>query len=58
MTICTLFDHNYLDKGLVMIESLLKHDPELEIHVLCLDDKTFDFCNKIKEIFNYLQNSN
>lgn len=53
MTICTLFDYNYLDKGLVMIESLLKYNPELEIHALCLDNKTFDFCSKIKEIKTY-----
>jgi len=54
MTICTLFDFNYMDKGLVMIESLLKYNTNLKIHVLCLDQESFQICNKIKEIKTYL----
>jgi hypothetical protein len=38
---CTYFDQNYLDRGLVMIKSLHRFDPELVINVLCLDIPTF-----------------
>ncbi len=34
---CTLYDSNYLDKGLVMIESL-RDFSDSEIYVLCMDD--------------------
>jgi len=44
---CTLFDSNYLIKGLTMIKSLSKHCKEFEIYVLCIDDKTKRFLEKI-----------
>ena len=44
---CTLFDSNYLIKGLTMIQSLSKNCKEFEIYVLCLDDKTKRFLEKI-----------
>ena len=34
---CTLFDSNYLYKGLVMLRSLGRHCPGAQIYVLCLD---------------------
>ena len=37
---CTLFDSNYLIKGLTMINSLSEFCEDFEIHVLCLDYKT------------------
>jgi hypothetical protein len=37
---CTLFNENYLVKGLVTIQSLLRYCPGAEIFVLCLDAKT------------------
>ena len=44
---CTLFDSNYLIKGLTMIKSLSQHFKEFEIYVLCIDDKTKSFLEKI-----------
>ena len=44
---CTLFDSNYLIKGLTMIKSLSKHFKEFEIYVLCIDDKTKSFLEQI-----------
>ena len=38
---CTLFDSNYADKGLVMIDSLLEKN-DSETFVLCMDDLCFD----------------
>ena len=37
---CTLFDSNYLIKGLAMIKSLSEFCEDFEIYVLCLDKKT------------------
>jgi hypothetical protein len=37
---CTYFDSNYLSRGIVMLGSLLKHDPSASAHVLCLDETT------------------
>jgi hypothetical protein len=39
---CTYFDSNYLPRGIAMIRSLRRHDPNALIYVLCLDDNTFD----------------
>ncbi|WP_247887246.1 glycosyltransferase [Azospirillum sp. SYSU D00513] len=36
---CTYFDSGYAPRGLLMLESLLKHAPEARVFVLCLDDK-------------------
>lgn len=40
---CTMFDHNYLPRGLVLYESLKKHSPEAELHVLCLSDECREY---------------
>ena len=36
---CTYFDHNYLPRAMVMLESLHEHCPHAHIHVLCLTDQ-------------------
>lgn len=38
----TQFDGNYLPKGIATIESLLEHEPDAEIAVVCDDDVTHD----------------
>jgi hypothetical protein len=35
---CTLFDCNYLIKGLAMLRSICEHSPGASVWVLCLDD--------------------
>lgn len=37
---CTLFDSNYLLKGLAMISSLTRHCPGARVFVLCMDEQT------------------
>jgi hypothetical protein len=37
---CTYFDSNYIVRGIVMLGTLLTHDAEAAVHVLCLDDTT------------------
>ena len=44
---CTLFDSNYLIKGITMIKSLSEHCDNFNIFVLCLDDKTKLLLEKI-----------
>ena len=48
---CTLFDSNYLIKGLTMIESLYDHCPTAHIYILCLDIKTQKILEKLKITF-------
>ena len=51
---CTLFDSNYLIKGLTMIKSLSEFCEDFEIYVLCLDGKTKHIIEKIN-ISNILE---
>ena len=48
---CTLFDKNYLIKGLTMIISLTKYCKNSTIFVLCIDDET----KAIMEKINFVQ---
>jgi hypothetical protein len=44
---CTLFDSNYLVKGLAMLRSLNKYCENLHVYVLCMDEKTKDILEKV-----------
>jgi hypothetical protein len=37
---CTLFDSNYLLKGVVMLDTLARHCPDATVYVLCMDAVT------------------
>lgn len=39
---CTYFDHNYLPRAMVMLESLHEYCPHAHIHVLCLTDQCYN----------------
>jgi hypothetical protein len=44
---CTLFDKNYLLKGVVMIRTLLRHCPHARVIVVCMDDEAFEMLGKL-----------
>ncbi len=46
LNFCTLFNSNYLSRGLVLYESLLKHCPNFHLYVFAFDDSTFEFLEK------------
>jgi len=43
---CTLFDSNYLTRGLALYESLKKTCPEFRLFVFAFDDKCYQFLKK------------
>lgn len=44
---CTYFDHNYLPRGMVMLESLREHCPHAHVHVLCLSEQCYAALTKL-----------
>lgn len=48
---CTLFDSNYLLKGVAMLRSLKQHCPTAHIYVLCMDKKTEEIFGKFNFSF-------
>jgi hypothetical protein len=44
---CTLFDSNYLLKGVAMLETLRLHCPDAHVFVLCMDDQTRNLLGKM-----------
>jgi len=45
---CTLFDRNYLFKGVAMLRSLVRHSKEANIYVLCIDEVTGALLRKLE----------
>lgn len=46
---CTLFDSNYLDKGLVMFESLSDVAEDFKLYILAMDDKCYAVLKEIND---------
>lgn len=44
---CTYFDKNYLLKGLSMHSSLIEHNPDMQLWILCMDDYTENILRKL-----------
>lgn len=48
-TLCTLYNSLYLDKGIVIYESLKECSKDFELYVLCMDDKCFEVLSELGE---------
>lgn len=44
---CTLFDRNYMTKGVAMLTSLATNCPGAHVFVLCMDDLTYELLGQI-----------
>jgi len=47
MNFVTLFDQSYMPQGLVLIESLKRHNPKVNVWVIAIDDETNDLLSRI-----------
>lgn len=45
---CTLFNINYLSRGLLMYESLIRNEPSSHLYIFPFDEKTFKILNQLK----------
>jgi len=45
--VCTVMDRNYLTRGLALYASLRKHGPAYDLHVLCMDQETWDILSHL-----------
>lgn len=48
LTFCTLFDSNYLDKGLVLYKSLENVIDDFKIYILSMDDKCYSILDTLQ----------
>lgn len=49
INLCTLFDSNYLDKGIALYNSLERYSKDFCLYVLCFDYKCFDILTDLKK---------
>ena len=47
LSFCTLFDVNYLSRGLALYSSLIRHEGNAELYVYCLDKQTHDVLTRL-----------
>ena len=46
--LCTLYNSLYLDKGLVLYDSLCENAKDFKLYVLCMDEKCYDVLSDLK----------
>jgi hypothetical protein len=49
MNFVTLFNSNYLSRGMVMYESLKEHCPDFHLYVIAFDDSTYHYFQKFPQ---------
>lgn len=47
--LCTLYNSLYLDKGLVLYDSLCESAKDFKLYVLCMDDKCYEVLTDLKQ---------
>jgi hypothetical protein len=46
-TYCTLFDSNYLPRGLALCDSLRNYEPDATLYVFCMDERTKEVLDRL-----------
>ena len=54
--LCTLFDYNYMDRGIALYQSLKKYAADFRLYILCMDQMTYDTLNflLLKRLFRII----
>ena len=50
--LCTLYNSLYLDKGLVLYDSLCNCAKDFKLYVLCMDDKCYDVLKELNQEYH------
>lgn len=50
MVFCTLFDSHYLDKGIVLYQSLERCTDDFLLYIFCFDQRTYDILNDLNYV--------
>ena len=50
--LCTLYNSLYLDKGLVLYDSLCECAKDFKLYVLCMDDKCYEVLSDLKQEYH------
>jgi hypothetical protein len=49
LNFCTLFDSNYISRGLALFESLKKNSPDFHLYIVAFDQECYQYLEKLRE---------
>jgi hypothetical protein len=49
LNFCTLFDSNYISRGVALFESLKKNSPDFHLYIVAFDEECYQYLEKLQE---------